>query len=785
MIVGSRGDRSGGGRKTEMASPGIPERLKVAPPRFDIPCRKMSGFGELPQRARLWIAFVVAAGTILVVAQLPSVAAWNSQDLLAWVGLSAVTALLEQFTVKIAHRSEVENYSLTDAFWVPALIFAPGSVLILGVWAGIIVGQVARGWKWFKVAYNTSQFVIALTAARVVYGLFHLEPTLSLMVWLAAAVAMLTYFVLNEVFVAAVISSVEGESLRSLLVLPDGLNLLHAAGNLTIGLLAALVWDSGPIGIPLLIAPMVLVFLAYRGWLHAQKEQEQAKERLRMQTLYEAGKELSGPLEQDYDFAPFLALVRRMLDASAVELVMAGEEVRVFTSEIGLALHLPAEESHPPLERFVSVRPGLTTYIAPVGEAGRSGVLAIHRQASLNESETAIVDALASQVHVRSENERLFHETMDQRSHLSDVISNTSDGIFVVDANAQLLSWNPAMERITGVSRADAVGRSCEEVLALHVVDEDSGETTRVPVPLSDIESRDTLVTRPDGTQRWIRCTSSQMPGHEGGARPSVIVARDVTSELETEQLKSDFVATVSHELRSPLTPLKGFIAALREGLLDDSPEVRQEYYEIMWRGIGRLERLINDLLDVSRVEAGKLTMDAVPIELDPFVENVVREIRREHPERSIELSASDSLITVYADAFRVSQVIANLVSNALKYSPATAPIAVTVAATPTHAVISVRDHGDGIAPEDQPLVFDRFFRARSNATERSGGVGLGLFICRRLVEAMGGEITLESREEGGSTFSFTLPLVGADGQTPAEGIDGQVADDVGAAIVS
>jgi PAS domain S-box-containing protein len=731
----------------------------------------MSGFRELPPRARWWIASVVLVGIAIVLTQLTAVVRWDNEEFLAWVGLSAITALLEQFTVKIAHRSEVENYSLTDALWVPALIFAPGSVLILGVWAGILVGQTTRRWRWFKVAYNASQFVIAMTVARSVYGLFGLEPTLSLMVWLATAIAMISYFTLNEVFVAVVISAVEREPLRGLLVLPDGLNLLHAAGNLTIGLLAALVWSSGPIGIPLLIAPMVLVFLAYRGWLHAQKEQEQEKERARMQTLYEAGKELSGPLEQDYDFAPFLALVRKMFDASAVELVMAGEEVRVFNSEIGLALHLPADESHPPFERFVSVRPGTAIYVAPVGEAGRSGVLAIHRQAPLNDSETAIVDALASQVHVRSENERLFHETLDQRSHLSDVISNTSDGIFVVDANAQLLSWNPAMERITGIARADAVGRSCEDVLPLHVVDEDTGEARRVPTPLTDIESGDTLVTRPDGTQRWIRCTSSQMPGRDGAPRASVVVARDVTSELETEQLKSDFVATVSHELRSPLTPLKGFIAALRDGLLDDSPEVRHEYYEIMWRGIGRLERLINDLLDVSRVEAGKLTMEPVPIELDPFVDNVVQEIRREHPERGVDVVASGAPIVVYADAFRVNQVLANLLSNAFKYSPARAPITVKVEAMPDHAVISVRDEGDGIAPEDQPLVFDRFFRARTEAAQRSGGVGLGLFICRRLVEAMGGEISLRSEKDAGSTFSFTLPLATADARTAVRAV--------------
>jgi PAS domain S-box-containing protein len=729
----------------------------------------MSGFLELPPRARRWILAVVAAGLALVAIQLPSVARWDARELYAWVGLTAVTALLEQFTVRIAHRSEVENYSLTDAFWVPALIFAPASVLILSVWSGIVIGQTTRRWKWYKVGYNASQFVIAMTVARIVYGFFHLEPAISLTVWLAAAIAMVSYFALNEIFVAVVISVVENEPLRRLLVLPDGLNLLHAAGNLTIGLLAALIWSSGPIGIPLLIAPMVLVFLAYRGWLHAQEEQEQARERSRMQTLYEAGKELSGPLELDYDFGPFLRLVRKMLDASAVELVMLDDGVRVFNSEVGLSFRLPLEEAQGPLEQFISIRPGLTTYLASVGTAETSGVLAIHRQASLTPSETSIVDALASQVHVRSENERLFHETVDQRSHLSDVISNTSDGIFVIDAEGTLLSWNPAMERITGYSRSDAVGASCDEVLAGYVVDEASGETIRVPVSFTDIDTRDVLVTRADGSQRWVRCTSSAMPRRDGGTKAFVIVARDVTSELETEQLKSDFVATVSHELRSPLTPLKGFIVALRDGLLEDTPELRHEYYEIMWRGIGRLERLINDLLDVSRVEAGKLNMDPVPIELNPFVENAVHEISREQPGRRVDLELSERPVTVYADSFRVNQIIANLLSNAFKYSPASAPVYVEVTSTAACAVIAVRDGGDGIAPQDQPYVFDRFFRARSNTTE-AGGVGLGLFICRRLVEAMGGEIGLESREGEGCTFSFTLPLVDADGGQTSTG---------------
>ena len=203
---------------------------------------------------------------------------------------------------------------------------------------------------------------------------------------------------------------------------------------------------------------MVLVFLAYRGWLHAQEEQEQERERTRMQTLYEAGKELSGPLELDYDFGPFLGLVRKMFDASAVELVMPGDDVRVFNSEVGLALQLPSDESHPPFERFVSVRPGSTTYLAPVGEAG------VGRPGDPPPGPPDTVRDLdrrrARLAGPRPNRERTaFHETMDQRSHLSDVISNTSDGIFVVDAKGNCCRGTPPWSGSPGLPRKRRRGR--------------------------------------------------------------------------------------------------------------------------------------------------------------------------------------------------------------------------------------------------------------------------------------------------------------------------------------
>src|SRR5262249_46568869 len=158
------------------------------------------------------------------------------------------------------------------------------------------------------------------------------------------------------------------------------------------------------------------------------------RERERMRTLYEAGRALFGPLDMQFDFQPFLQLVRKMVDAAGVELVLFQEgQVRVYNSETGLSLSttLTGEGQEP--DRVWSSHPGIATYLAPVSTAeDRRGVLAVHRSPALSPSEGSLVEALASQVYVKQENERLFQETREQRTHLQDVIGNTSDGIFVV-----------------------------------------------------------------------------------------------------------------------------------------------------------------------------------------------------------------------------------------------------------------------------------------------------------------------------------------------------------------
>jgi PAS domain S-box-containing protein len=478
-----------------------------------------------------------------------------------------------------------------------------------------------------------------------------------------------------------------------------------------------------------------------------------------MRSLYDAGHALYAPLTEE-EYRPFISLVERMLDAQAVELVVVtDEQVTVYDAEGTFALTAsPGEDGRRrPPEAYVRVRPGLASHLAVIGRGGEvRGVLVAYREQAFSQSERSLLDALASQVFVRLENLRLFSEIVEQRTQLADIIGHTSDGIFVVSPEREVLSWNPAMEKITAVAAGEAIGRTVDEVLGFSESEVASlmggGAGGRGGASVRDI-----LLVRADGTQRWVRYARNPIQDRDGALKGYVLVARDVTADVEAEQLKADFVATVSHELRTPLTPLKGFLSSLLQGTVDDSPSAREEYYRIMLNQANRLERLITDLLEVSRIESGKQVVDMAPVELTPLVAESARDLSTE--EARIVLRTPKDPVFVRADPFRVGQVLTNLLSNALKYSPPDAPVEVTVSREAEQAIVSVQDHGEGIPESEQDRVFERFHRVDSGSTRRTGGTGLGLYIAKRLVEAMAGRLWLTSRPGEGSTFSFSLPL--------------------------
>jgi two-component sensor histidine kinase len=240
-----------------------------------------------------------------------------------------------------------------------------------------------------------------------------------------------------------------------------------------------------------------------------------------------------------------------------------------------------------------------------------------------------------------------------------------------------------------------------------------------------------------------------------------IYVFRDITREREVDRMKSDFISRVSHELRTPLTSIKGFVDILLDGEAGEIGGEQREFLEIVSNNAERLVLLINDLLDVSRIESGRVTLKRAAVDLAPLARGVVASLRpaTEIKGQQVALDMPPDLPAVDGDADRLRQILGNLLSHAHNQTPPGGAIRIAVSREGAVVRIAVGDSGPGFAPDEQERVFDSLFQAHNRATQGNIGTGLGLAIVRSLVVMHGGEITLASAPGAGSTFSFTLPL--------------------------
>jgi PAS domain S-box-containing protein len=707
----------------------------------------------LPRSVKLLIAGASLLGIASVAIRVPEITRWDVRDLLAVALIAGLTIVAERCSIPLRHGTETVNFALTDGVWAGALLLVSPGVLTVAVLVGVVSGEALNRWKPFKIAYNVSQFLIGLTLAELTFailGAWGSGPTDPAR-WAAVLIAMFVAFAVNATAIMLVVSMVEGTRFIDVFRLPLALNVMHWLGNVFLGILGALVWAAEPVALILMIAPVALAYITYRRWVEGIKERDQ------MRNLYEAGCTLSVPLATAETFGDFLGLLEKLLPADQVELVVVDDSTVAVHTSAGIR-HLTVDDTGAdPLDAFVAVRGGVAPQIALVGDGEDvRGVLAVYRNEILTATERVLLDGFATQIAARLRDHRVYGKTLE-RARLSEIVSHTSDGVFAVDLDGRITTWNPAMHTLMGYSEEDAIGRRCEEVLGLGLIavlaDDDTGNGGL---------GMTTATTR-DGVQKELRLRTSTIRDDDGAPPARIIVVRDAGEEMKAEQIKRDFVSMVSHELRSPLTPLRGFLSSLVEGTVDDAPEKRQEYYRIMLRQAQRLERVVNDMLDVSLIEAGGLVVDLQPVSLDHLLSRLVKEFREQHPDRPIVLRDPDDSVIVFADPFRVEQVVLNLLSNAHKYTPAALPIRVSTMTCEGSVTIAVRDHGEGIAPEHREMIFDRFYRVQDGSASGQPGTGLGLYIAQTLVEAMSGRIWVDSELGAGTTFSFSLKTVDVD----------------------
>jgi PAS domain S-box-containing protein len=390
------------------------------------------------------------------------------------------------------------------------------------------------------------------------------------------------------------------------------------------------------------------------------------------------------------------------------------------------------------------------------------GVIFIFRsyRGRFSRDDRRLLAAFASQAAIAVTNARLYTQVTDQKRYLDAVLDSSADGIFILDPQYRVLRFNRACTRLTGYDSEETVGQGHDEVIRWE--SREPGMTLRQAEaggwPLT---ARATLYTEGDLIRKNMETISVGITyaptfGSEGKLLSIVANIRDITKFREAEELKSTFISVISHELRTPVALIKGYVGTLRrEDAEWDQDEVRNSL-KVIEEESDRLATLIDDLLEVSRLQSDALALDDEEVDLSRLIQTLVERFRTQSPEHTFELELASEIPIIQGDEQRISQVISNLLSNAVKYSRSIVQIHARV--RQQEVMICVQDDGPGIAPEDRARIFDRFYRSPEIA-DSTQGAGLGLFLAKAVVDAHGGEIWVDDRIEQGARLCFSLPL--------------------------
>ena len=392
--------------------------------------------------------------------------------------------------------------------------------------------------------------------------------------------------------------------------------------------------------------------------------------------------------------------------------------------------------------------------IVPLIARGQTlGALTLLTSTSLRRygpDDLTLAEQLASRAAIAVDNARLYREAAE-RGRAARALATVADGVLLLDAEGIVRLWNPGAERITGLAAADVLGRSADEaipgwaeVAQLLPVGGEGGAAPRAQAVPLDVAGR----------ELWL---SFAGVGFEDG---TAFTFRDLTEERRLEEHRSEFVATASHELRTPLAAVYGAAITLRRGDIELSGEERDILLAVIADESDRLARIVNDILWASRVDSSDTDVRIEPFDARQPARRVVESAQTHLPERiEIVLDAPEGLPLVAADEPKLVQVLTNLVDNAVKYSPDGGRVGIRLESGGGRLRLSVEDEGLGIPAGEQERIFEKFYRLDPNLTRGVGGTGLGLYICRALVERMGGRISVRSAEGAGSTFTVELPL--------------------------
>jgi signal transduction histidine kinase len=359
---------------------------------------------------------------------------------------------------------------------------------------------------------------------------------------------------------------------------------------------------------------------------------------------------------------------------------------------------------------------------------------------------------------LRSANEQLHLANL----RLQTIIGQLPQGVVAIDRDGRVLLTNRAAERLMGFALTPGVVFYSLPATRIKSDGTPYG-VDELPMPRSlkgeTSYGIEITVTRPDGSIVHTLCSSAPIEDSSGQIVAAVSIFQDITELRQVDRMKDEFLSVASHELKNPLTVLKGYVQLLLRDSARVEPAREAQMLGVIDREVNRLTHLINVMLDVSRIQLGALQLVRQSTDLVALARKLLDGLQALSPSHRISFRTEVDEVVGQWDPLRIEQVLANLVDNAVKYSPRGGAVVVSLLVGEEEVEVAVQDHGIGILPELQDKVFQKFFRAESRVAEHVAGMGLGLYVCQEIVRAHGGRIWLESEPRVGSTFHFALPL--------------------------
>ena len=683
--------------------------------------------------------------------------------------LLILTCVAELVAVRVRHGDDaVEELTLLDGVVLLNMLVLSTRESLVVTLSGILVAYSIRRRAPLKVVYNLGVYATASTImASLLRWIMPSQGQFELRLLLAMAIATSAFVAVNLAHMAVLLRVLANARPWDVVREDAGLSLLTIIG--TVGLTGTLLGLSvaTPVLLPCAVLPAVALRYAY-GASAAKHE-----ERRRSARVLEYSQVLASGATREIALTAFLRMVHAEFDAA--------ESLVLFEDGHGLGIQTRSVDPQPMMSedypRFIdeararivnsSELPShwSSAIAAPLTVEGRRvGTVVVAKEGTRFRSSdlTALTSVLGS-LSVSMQNAEHMVRVAEEASKLRGIVEQASDGIIVLGPHGVIEVWSPAMTLLTGVSADAALGARLGDVIAA-----DDGQGHSID-PFAEGERRlsperahctvDAEVIRTDGERRAARFAHAGVFA-AGVLVRDVVIVRDVTAEQQVERMKSDFIATVSHELRTPLTPIKGYAGMLRKRGDAMPLEKRERALDVIVERADHLGRLVEDLLTASTITSTQEPRQAFTSE-DGDLESLVNRACNNFPgaDERIRVVSPESPISVVCDPTRFIQIMSNLVSNALKYSPAEQPVDVVIDHLEDRGRVTVVDRGQGIPVDQLERIFEKFHRVEDPMVMSTSGTGLGLFIARQLARAMDGELMAESSLGIGSRFSLTLPI--------------------------